>query len=137
MPELKKIILVEDDPLDAEMTQTVLDQIPIANEIVWLQTGDELIKHLETKGGKDIAVVILDLKMPRMNGIEALRIIRENNYEYFPIVILTSSKESPDIKACYDLGVNSFVTKPVKTQEFGEAVRELGLYWAVINELPS
>lgn len=136
MTNLKKIVLVEDDEFDADLTRAELKKIPIANEIVWLETGKELLDYLENEGLQDIAVVILDLQMPILSGIEALHIIRERQYQYFPIVVLSSSREHPDIKKCYSLGVNSFVTKPVKTTEFQEAIRTLGLYWGILNQLP-
>lgn len=133
---LKKIVLVEDEPFDAEMTIQELKKIPLANEIVWLETGAELLEYLDTHGTEDIAVTILDLNMPILTGVEALTIIREREYDRFPIVILSSSREHPDLEKCYELGINSFVNKPVKTQEFQEAVKALGLYWGVLNELP-
>ncbi|MEM6764263.1 MAG: response regulator [Bacteroidota bacterium] len=133
---LKKIILVEDDEFDAELTRKELQNIPVANEIIWLETGGELIDYLDEYGADDIAVAILDLQMPILTGIEALQTIKEKAYEHFPIVVLSSSKEHPDIKKCYELGINSFVTKPVKTAEFQEAVRTLGLYWGILNVPP-
>lgn len=136
MAKLKKILLVEDDEFDADMTRTALKGIPLQNEIVWLETGKELIDYLEAEGTDDIAVVILDLNMPVLTGIEAVEIIRQREYEAFPIVVLSSSREHPDVRKCYDLGVNSFVTKPVKTQEFQNSVRTLGSYWGILNELP-
>lgn len=136
MKQLRKVILVEDDEFDAEMTQATLKSIPLANEILWLETGEELLEYLEREGTEDIAVVILDLNMPVVTGLEALQEIEKRKYPTFPIVVLSSSRENPDIKTCYDLGVNSFVTKPVKTEEFREAVKALGLYWGIINELP-
>lgn len=136
MEKLKKIILVEDDEFDAEMTQRSLKKLNLANEIVWLETGKQLLDYLDEHGTDHIAVVILDLQMPQITGIEALRMIKEGNYPYFPIVILTSSKETPDIETCYELGANSFVTKPVKNVEFQEAISTLGLYWGILNELP-
>ncbi len=137
MSLLKKIILVEDDEFDADMTLSVLRKIPLANEIIWLETGKELLEYLEEKGTQDIAVVILDLNMPLLTGIETMQIIQEKKYRKFPVVVLSSSRENPDIKKCYEMGVNSFVTKPVKTEEFQEAVKTLGLYWGIINVPPS
>ncbi len=136
MDKLRKILLVEDDQFDAEMTTRELKSIPLANEIVWLQTGEELLSYLVTNGVNDISLVILDLHMPRVNGIEALQEIRKIGYPKFPIVVLSSSQEDPDIKKCYEMGVNSFVSKPVKTVEFRSAVRNLGLYWGILNVVP-
>ena len=136
MSALKKLILVEDDSFDAEMTIRSLKQIPLANEIIWLETGALLLSYLEDHGTDNIAVVILDLQMPQVTGIEALTIIREKAYPDFPIVILTSSKEAPDIKKCYELGINSFITKPVQHEEFQEVIKTMGLYWGIINQPP-
>ncbi|MFK7926237.1 MAG: response regulator [Bacteroidia bacterium] len=136
MSTLKKILLVEDDEFDAEMTQRELRSIPLANEIIWLNTGEALLNYLAEFGVSNIALTILDIHMPRVNGIEALEKIRELKYDYFPIVVLSSSQEDPDIKRCYELNVNSFVTKPVKTEEFRKAVRTLGLYWGILNIPP-
>ena len=136
MSVLKKLILVEDDSFDAEMTIRSLKQIPLANEIIWLETGAQLLSYLEENGTKEIAVVILDLQMPQVTGIEALAIIREKKYPEFPIVVLTSSKEAPDIKKCYQLGVSSFITKPVDHEEFQKVIKTMGLYWGIINQPP-
>jgi two-component system response regulator len=136
MPRLKKVILVEDDELDADMTQRALKNIPLANDIVWLETGQELLDYLDQEGTHDIAVVILDLKMPQLSGIDALRIIRGNDYGYFPIVILTSSRENPDIAICYELGANAFITKPVNQHDFREVIKTLGMFWGIFNNLP-
>jgi len=136
MSKLKKILLVEDDDFDAEMTQRELDSIPLANEVIWMQTGADLLDYLVQNGIDDIALLILDLHMPKVSGIEALEEIQKLDYGFFPKVILSSSQEDPDVKRCYELGVNSFVTKPVKSHEFREAVRTLGLYWGILNKLP-
>lgn len=139
MAEIGKIVLVEDDELDADMTQRTLNSIPIGNELVWLETGKELINYLDEYGSAHISLVILDLKMPIMSGLEALEIIKadKERYGYFPIVILTSSQEQPEIRRCYELGVNAFVTKPVAQQEFRDAIKTLGLFWGILNILPS
>lgn len=136
MNELKKILLVEDDDFDAEMTLKELNGIPLANKIIWMQTGADLLDYLAQNGINDIALLILDLHMPKVSGIEALEEIQQLAYGFFPKVILSSSQEDPDIKRCYELGVNSFVTKPVKSEEFRKAVRTLGLYWGILNKLP-
>ena len=136
MNKIKKIILAEDDEFDADMTMSALNSIPIANEIIWVETGKALLDYLDQHGTQDIAVLILDLHMPMVTGIEALEVIKSGKYESFPIVVLSSSREHPDVKRCYELGVNSFITKPVKTTEFQEAIRTLGLYWGLMNELP-
>lgn len=139
MPTLGKIVLVEDDELDAEMTMLTLKSIPISNEIIWLETGEELIEYLDIKGTKDISLCILDLKMPIMSGLEALEEIKAagDKYGNFPIVILTSSQDHKEITRCYELGVSAFVTKPVREPEFQEAVKILGLFWGLFNVLPN
>lgn len=136
MSQLRKIILVEDDEFDADLIRRNLKKIPLANEVIHLETGKEFLDYLEKEGVEDISVVILDLHMPQITGIEALKAIREKEYAYFPIVVLTSSNQEPDIEKCYELGVNSFVTKPVKQAEFQQAISTLGLYWGILNELP-
>ncbi len=138
MASIGKVILVEDDVLDADMTQRTLQSIPLANEIIWLETGKELIEYIEKNGTEDITIVILDLKMPVMSGLEALEIIKgdRGKYGYFPIVVLTSSQEQPEIRRCYELGINAFVTKPVAQSEFREAIKTLGLFWGILNILP-
>lgn len=136
MKQLKKIILVEDDAFDADMTTFVLKNIPLANEIVWLETGKEFLDYLEQEGTQDIAVALLDLNMPILTGIEALEIIRTKKYDNFPIVVLSSSRQHPDVLKCYELGVNSFISKPVQSDEFQKTIRTLGLYWGILNELP-
>lgn len=136
MAKRKKIILVEDEEFDAIMTIRTLKKIPNIIDIIWLKSGVELLEYLDTKDISEIAVVILDLQMPQITGIETLEIIRKKDYPVFPIVILTSSKENPDIKKCFELSVNSFVTKPVAHLEFQEVVTNLGIYWSLLNELP-
>jgi len=136
MNTLKKILLIEDDPFDAELTQKALKEILIANEILWMETGQEFLDYLDEYGTTDIGVAILDLNMPMVSGLEALEAIRQKDYDHFPIVILSSSKEYPDVEASYKLGVNSFVTKPVRTAAFHETIRTLGLYWGILNEIP-
>lgn len=138
MSTLPKILLVEDDELDAEMTKETLKNIPLLNEIIWLETGEELIDYLDDHGTDDISLCILDLKMPVMTGLEALEIIKgtPEKYSYFPIVVLTSSQENPEIKRCYELGINAFITKPVLREGFSKAVEILGLFWGLFNILP-
>jgi len=136
MNNLKKIILVEDDEYDADMTKEALAKIPIANEILWLETGQDFLDYLEQDGLKDIAVVIMDLNMPLVTGLEALEVIRDKNYPDFPVVVLSSSREHPDITRAYELGANSFIIKPVAPEEFQKAITTLGLYWGILNVPP-
>lgn len=143
MIELKKILLVEDDPKDAELIITALEDHNLANRVITLQDGVEAIEYLRYEGKyKDRkpetpAVILLDVKMPRLDGIEVLRIIRNDaKLRNIPVVILTSSKEEPDLQRCYDLGVNAYIVKPVVFEEFIEAVRQIGIFWAILNQLP-
>jgi len=143
MIKLKSIILVDDNPKDAELSLEALSRNNLANHVVVLHDGDELLDYLKCRGNyqgrkpDQPAVVLLDIKMPRKDGIEALREIKSDPaLRSIPIVMLTSSREEPDLQACYDLGVNAYVVKPVNFKEFVSAVRRLGVFWALVNELP-
>ncbi len=143
MIKLKSIILVDDNPKDAELSLEALSRNNLANHVVVLNDGDELLDYLKCRGNyqgrkpDQPAVVLLDIKMPRKDGIEALREIKSDPaLRSIPIVMLTSSREEPDLQACYDLGVNAYVVKPVNFKEFVSAVRRLGVFWALVNELP-
>ncbi len=138
------ILLVEDNPDDEELTLRALRKHNIANEVVVARDGAEALEYLFGTGkyeGRDPSdlpsVVLLDLKLPKVDGLEVLRTVRENpRTRLQPVVILTSSTEDRDRLAGYSLGANSYVRKPVDFLEFTEAVRQLGLYWLVLNELP-
>lgn len=136
----KVILLVEDNPNDIELTRHALSRHNIANELVVAEDGVEALEYLFGKEGeerKPPAVVLLDLKLPRVDGLEVLREIRGNERtRYLPVVILTSSNEERDIIDGYSLGANSYIRKPVDFSQFSEAVRHLGLYWLVLNEIP-
>lgn len=138
MGNLGNILLVEDDELDADMTIRVLKNIPLANPVIWLETGQDLLDYLDGAEEEVISLVILDLKMPMMSGLEALEEIRKrgDRFAHLPIVILSSSQDRPEIRRCYELGIKGFVTKPVGQSEFQEAVRTLGLFWGLFNVLP-
>ena len=139
-----EILLVEDNLNDAELTIRALTKHKIANHIIHLKDGAEAIDFLFGTGnyeGRDTdnkpKVILLDLKMPKVNGIEVLeRIKADANTKTIPVVVLTSSKEHPDIEKCYRLGVNSYIVKPVEFQNFSKAVTELGLYWLLLNHPP-
>ncbi len=140
---LKTILLAEDNPMDVELTLEALEEHNLANQVVVLKDGVEVVEYLEAKGRfanrspESPAVLLLDIKMPRMDGIEVLRYIRQRpELNYLPIVMLTSSREEPDLKTCYELGVNAYVVKPVDFAEFVDAVRQIGVFWGLINELP-
>lgn len=139
-----EIILVEDNPSDADLIKRALNKNNVANKILHLKDGQEVIDYLFGEGqwkGRTTAntpkVILLDLKMPKVSGIEVLKKIKSNEEtRSIPVVILTSSKEDPDIKECYKLGVNSYVVKPVGFEEFSSTVAQLGLYWLLINQQP-
>lgn len=144
MNEKIEILLVEDNSHDAEMTIRSLRKVNLANKLVHLKDGAEALDFIFAKGafaGRQIEnkpkVILLDIKMPKVDGIEVLRQIKSNNItKAIPVVIMTSSKEEQDIIASYNLGVNSYVVKPVDFEGFAKAVAELGFYWLMINELP-
>jgi two-component system response regulator len=144
MHNIVDILLVEDSESDAEMTIRALHKSNFANKLLHLHDGAEALDFIFAKGeyaGRDIEnqprVILLDLKMPKVNGIEVLRKIRaDNRTKRIPVVMLTSSKEDPDIKHCYDLGVNSYVVKPLEFDEFQKAISGLGLYWMIVNQAP-
>ena len=140
----KTILLVEDNPSDIELTKRALANANIANKVVVAEDGQEALDYLFGTGhyaGRDaaplLAVVLLDLKLPKVDGLDILRRIRANRRtKRLPVVILTSSQEEQDIAAGYDLGANSYIQKPVDFLKFAEAIKTLGLYWLVLNELP-
>jgi CheY-like chemotaxis protein len=143
MTELKRILLAEDNPKDVELTLTALDENNLANEVVVVNDGAEALDYLYCRGkfqmrtGSHPAVVLLDLKMPKVDGLEVLRTIKkDDNFKTMPVVILTSSREEKDLVESYRLGVNAYVVKPVDFQQFVEAVKQLGAFWAIINEPP-
>ena len=136
MTSLRPIILVEDNPDDERMTIRALRHGNIANEILVARNGEEALAMVLNANPLP-SVVLLDLKLPKVDGLEVLRQIRANDRtQFLPIVVLTSSSEERDIIESYNLRANSYVRKPVEIEKFTEAVRQLGLYWALINELP-
>jgi len=140
---LKSILLVDDNSRDTELVLDVLAQHNLANEVVALRDGVEALDYLYRRGqfadrnkGQP-AVVLLDLKMPKVDGIEVLRQIKgDPQLKTIPVVVLTSSREEQDVVNSYDLGVNAYIVKPVLFPEFVEAVKQVGAFWAVINEPP-
>jgi CheY-like chemotaxis protein len=140
----KIILLVEDNPDDVALTLRALKKNHIANEVVVARDGEEALEYLTATGrhaGRTVAVlpqvILLDLKLPKLGGLEVLRAIRANpQTRLLPVVVLTSSSEEPDIIASYDLGANSYIRKPVDFNQFLEAVRQLGLYWLLLNQAP-
>src|SRR5438132_9566466 len=143
MAELKRILLAEDDPRDVELTLTALEEYNLANEVVVVQDGAQALDYLLRRGpytGQEAgnpAVVFLDIKMPKVDGLEVLRAVRaDERLRTIPVVMLTSSREQRDLAESYDLGVNAYVVKPLGFHEFMGAIKELGLFWGVINEPP-
>ncbi len=143
MIELKTILLAEDNPNDAELTIEALKENNLANRVVTVTDGVEAMEYLNYEGKyKDRkrgnpAVLLLDIKMPRMDGIEVLEAVRSNvKLKMLPVVMLTSSREEPDLKKCYSLGVNAYVVKPVNFRDFLDAVKHIGVFWAILNEQP-
>jgi CheY-like chemotaxis protein len=140
----KIILLVEDNPSDIGLTKRALVKSRVANELVVAEDGQEALDYLFGVGAyveRDVnqlpAVVLLDLKLPRVDGLEVLRHIRsEALTRRLPVVILTSSKEEQDLATSYDLGVNSYIRKPVDFEQFVQAIQTLGLYWLILNEEP-
>ena len=143
MSDLKRILLAEDNPNDVELTLTALAEHNLANEVVVVRDGAEALDYLYCRGEfklrqeENPAVVLLDLKMPKVDGLEVLRKIKgDPALKSIPVVVLTSSREEKDLVTSYDLGVNAFVVKPVDFRQFVEAVKQLGVFWAVVNEVP-
>lgn len=143
MNGLGRILLVEDDPKDIDLTLAALGEYKLVNEVIVVRDGAEALDYLHTKGNyrsrarENPAVVLLDLKLPKVDGFEVLREIRsDERLKHIPVVVLTSSREDRDMVASYKLGVNAYVVKPVDFHEFVNAVKELGVFWAVINEPP-
>jgi CheY-like chemotaxis protein len=141
MAELKSILLAEDNPRDVELTLTALGEHNLANEVVVARDGEEALDYLLRRGRfaqrapGNPAVVLLDLKMPRVDGLEVLRRIKaDESLKTIPVVMLTSSREERDLVESYRLGVNAFVVKPVGFEQFVNAVREIGVFWAILNE---
>ncbi|HSE48669.1 MAG TPA: response regulator [Terriglobales bacterium] len=143
MPDLKPILLVEDSPQDIELTLAALEENHLANEVIVVRDGEEAIAYLFREGIFKLraegnpAVVLLDLKLPKVDGLQVLeRVKKSEELRTIPIVVLTSSREEQDLVQSYKLGVNAYVVKPVDFAEFVEAIQELGLFWAVINQPP-
>lgn len=140
-----EILLVEDNVNDAELTIRALRKKNLTNQLVHLRDGAEALEYIFATGqyaGREVLkspkVILLDLKMPKVNGIEVLTKVRaDERTSRIPVVVLTSSKEDPDIKECYRLGVNSYIVKPVDFDNFTQAVSELGFYWLILNHPPT
>lgn len=143
MTTLARILIVEDDPNDLELTLTALADHNLANEVVIARDGQQALDYLFRRGEfaartvDNPAVMLLDLKLPKVSGLEVLQQIKSDEHlKMIPVVVLTSSHEEKDMLRSYSLGVNAYVVKPVDFHEFVNAVKELGVFWAVINEPP-
>jgi DNA-binding response OmpR family regulator len=140
---LGRILIVEDDAKDVELTLMALQDYNLTNDVVVTRDGQEALDYLYCRGqfhtrpGENPAVILLDLKLPKVDGLEVLKQIRsDERLEMTPVVVLTSSREEKDMVKSYKLGVNAYVVKPVDFHEFVNAVKELGVFWALINEPP-
>ena len=143
MNSIKHILLAEDDPRDARLTMDALAEHRIANEILLVHDGEAVLDYLYCEGkfkgreGGNPVALLLDLKMPKVDGLEVLKIIKaDDNLKTIPVVMLTSSRETPDLTECYKHGVNAYVVKPVDSEEFAKAVNQLGIFWTAVNEPP-
>jgi CheY-like chemotaxis protein len=143
MNNLGRILLVEDDPKDVELTLTALEEYKLANEVVVTRDGEEALDYLYRRGNfstrstDNPAVLLLDLKLPKVDGLEVLQQMKsDQKLKLIPVVVLTSSHEEKDMITSYKLGVNAYVVKPVDFHEFVNAVKELGIFWALVNEPP-
>jgi DNA-binding response OmpR family regulator len=143
MSTIGRILMVEDDPKDVELSLTALEDYNLANEVIVAHDGEEALDYLNRRGkfasreSGNPAVLLLDLKLPKVNGLEVLQQIRsDEKLKMIPVVVLTSSHEEKDMVASYKLGVNAYVVKPVDFHEFVNAIKELGVFWAIINQPP-
>jgi DNA-binding response OmpR family regulator len=143
MATLGRILIVEDDPNDVELTLTALSEYNLANEVVITRDGQQALDYLYCRGefggrpDDNPAVMLLDLKLPKVDGLEVLQRVKSDaRLKMIPVVVLTSSHEEKDMMRSYSLGVNAYVVKPVDFHEFVNAVRELGAFWAIVNQPP-
>ncbi|MSM40010.1 MAG: response regulator [Geobacter sp.] len=143
MNQIRNILLVEDNPNDAELTMEALAEHNLANKVEWVHDGEEALDYLFRRGSfagrtsNNPVVILLDLKLPKVDGLQVLKAIKDDEaLKTVPVVILTSSREECDLIEGYRLGVNAYVVKPVEFRAFMDAVRELGAFWALINEPP-
>ena len=141
--EPTRILLVEDDPNDVELIKLALESYNFVNQIDVVMDGEEALTYLQGRAGESFAtplprLVLLDLKLPKVDGIDVLRAIRNHpRTRELVVVVMTSSAESQDLNACYDLSVNSYIVKPLDFQQFIEVTRQVGFYWMMLNQLPT
>lgn len=143
MKGLNAIVLIEDNPYDAELALATFTELNLANDVIVLSDGVEALEYLYCRGayqgreGGHPAVVLLDVKMPKMSGVEVLRVMKnDEDFRTIPVVMLTSSREERDLVECYRMGTNAYVVKPVDFQQFVQAMKHLGAFWALVNERP-
>lgn len=143
MNNAKNILLVEDDPNDVKLTLKALEEYSLANNVVTVHNGEEALDYLyyrgrfENRSNGQPVVILLDLKLPKINGLEVLRQIKtDENIKTIPVVVLTSSREERDLDECYKQGVNAYVVKPVDFHDFIDAIKTLGVFWVLTNEPP-
>ncbi len=139
MNSLQPIWLVEDNADDVELMLAALDAIQLANRVVVMRDGSEVIARLESEAGIEAIpiLILLDIKMPKVNGIEVLRRIKsDSRLKILPVVMFSSSRQGPDLEQCYALGANAYMVKPMETSAFYEAVKAAGIFWAIVNERP-
>lgn len=143
MSQLRRILLVEDSPNDVELILTALSDNYLANEVVVVRDGEEALDYMYRRGKfklrvKGVPIVVfLDLKLPKVDGLEVLAHLKADPIlQVVPIVVLTSSHEEPDLSRCYELGTNAYVVKPINFHDFVDVIRQLGLFWAVLNQPP-
>jgi two-component system, response regulator len=139
-----EILLVEDNPEDAEMTMRALKKRNLANQVHWVKDGEEALEYLFCTGryaGRSIShpprLVLLDIKMPKVDGIEVLRRVKNSELRQVPVVVMTSSNEERDVLETYRLGVNSYIVKPVQFDDFVDTVSKIGMYWVLTNRVPA
>ncbi len=144
MSQFKRILLVEDSPNDVELILTALSENHLANEVVVVRDGEEALDYMYRRGAFKLRVkgepivVFLDLKLPKVDGLEVLAHLKADPVlRSVPIVVLTSSHEEPDLARCYELGTNAYVVKPIAFPDFLDVIKQLGLFWAVLNQVPS
>ncbi|HEY9623581.1 MAG TPA: response regulator [Crinalium sp.] len=141
--EPTRILLVEDDPNDVELIQLALDEYNFVNQMDVAVDGEQALHYLFGRDGEPSVyalprLVLLDLKLPKLNGIQVLRAIRQHPHtRQLVVVVMTSSAEDQDLKTCYDLGVNSYIVKPLDFQQFITIARQVGFYWMMLNRLPT
>lgn len=140
---LKRILLVEDSPHDVELILAALSENALANEVVVVRDGEEALDYLYRRGGFNLRmegnpiVILLDLKLPKVDGVEVLSALKSDpTLRMIPVAVLTSSRQEPDLLRCYNLGVNAYVVKPIDFCEFVEVIKQVGLFWAVVNQPP-